>query len=346
MQKPSLGWQSWSPPFPSWHGFPRWDYSPFSVSSVVKDPPKPIKSNQPLRYWCSWYAYGWDTNSVKINQTLDVIKEFKLPFTHILIDDGWTTWGDWYTPTLKKFPNIISTVEQIKSKHLQAGLWFAPFLGNSKSQLFKNHPEWFIKYKGKYIQSLKTTPIWESFLPQQYLLNLELNEVRCYITNFIDLAVRKWGITLLKLDFLYAPYFDPNHNNDLVPHSQVTWLLSYIKRHYPKIKIIACGTPFDPAIGLADIIRISKDTALPPTIPNFINRFVYKKRVKMLSQKLNSLQLSQKFLHDPDVRIFALDTHSTRLIWGTIPTNIIGVGDNLTTLSRENLIKIKTWLSQ
>ena len=345
MQKPSLGWQSWSPPFPKWHGFPRWDYAPINARSYKLPRLNPSTPIPAIRYWCSWYAYGWNIDHKKISETLKIIKKHRLPFTHIIIDDGWTTWGDWLTPNPARFPHFATTISQIRAHHLQVGLWFAPFLASKKSQLFKQHPDWFVRYRGQYIQGLKTMPIWEWFLPQQYLLDFKLPQVKKYIKDFIDYAVKNWGVTLLKLDFLYAPYFDPHHNNDKIAHNQITWLFRYIKKNYPSVQTIACGAPFAPTIGLANIIRISKDTALPPELPYFLNRIIYAVRVKMLAHKLGALDKTQSVHFDPDVRKFSLDNHKTSPIWDTIPSNIQGVGDDLINLSLTTLKHLKQWLA-
>lgn len=345
MQKPSIGWQSWSPPFPAWHGFPRWDYPPLKIRPLNLPLRESHIISPKIRYWCSWYAYGWNISHVKIVQTLEIIKQHKLPLTHILIDDGWTTWGDWHSPTEARFSSLADTIAVIKSDKLKAGLWFAPFLADKQSKLFKDHSDWFVKYRGKPVQGLKTMPIWEWFLPQKYLLDFELPVVRKYITDFIDLAVNIWQIDLLKLDFLYAPYFNPNYKSDDIPHDQIVWLLRYIKTNYPKITIIACGAPFTPTVGLADIIRISKDTALPPEFPIIINKLIYTFRVKILARKLSVPNPLKNISFDPDIRRFSLDNKSTIAIWDAIPPNIQGVGDNLTNLSLITLEKLKKWLS-
>lgn len=345
MQKPSLGWQSWSPPFPVWHGFPRWDYSPFKSSQLQSTIQNLSNKVSEVRYWCSWYAYGWDINDSKINVTLDVIKKYRIPFTHILIDDGWTTWGDWSTPNQKRFPHFIDTVSKIHKNGLKAGLWFAPFLANKNSQIFKNHPEWFVTYKGKYIQGLKTIPIWEWFLPKQYLLNFELKEVQKYIKDFLDIAINKWEVDLLKLDFLYAPYFNSNLKSDFIPHNQIAWLLEYINKRYPKITTIACGAPFSPSINLASITRVSKDTALPPLAPKIINKIIYHSRVVMLSHKLDHSRELNLINLDPDVRLFSLDNLFTSTFWNSVSKKILGIGDDLTKLSSDQLKSLKIWLS-
>ena len=345
MKNISLGWQSWSPLIRKWHGFPLWDYNPLP-EKVRKYQVNKKSRAAAIKYWCSWYAHGWNITDTIIDATLHLIKQQELRFTHILIDDGWTTWGDWHSPELARFPNLAGTVKKIRSHKLQAGIWFAPFLASNKSRLFQEHPGWFIKHNGSLIQGMKTAPIWEPFLPKRYLLNFQLPPVRKYITTFIDRAVKEWGITLIKLDFLYAPYFNPHHSADDIPHNQVKWLLRYIKTNYPKIYVIACGAPFAPSLGIADSIRISKDTALPPPAPTLLNRFLYRSRVKMLAQKLKVLNHSPHFVADPDVRMFSLDTAFTRTIWDDIPANVFGVGDNLTTLSPGKLNQLKLWLNK
>lgn len=342
MEKPSLGWQSWSPPFPSLLPFPKWDYSPFEARALPQITKK-IKHIK-LKYWCSWYAYGWDINDFKIMETLRVIREQSLNFTHILIDDGWTTWGDWQRPNQARFPDITSTIQAIHKDHLKAGIWFAPFLANKNSLLYSNHPDWFIKYHNRPVQGLKTIPVWEWLIPQQYLLDLNKPAVKNYLTNFIDLAVKKWKVDLIKLDFLYAPYFNPNLTSDNISHNQVTWLLKYIKATYPKITTIACGAPFSSSLNYSDIIRISKDTALPPPFPNFINRLVYSSRVKMLAQKMLAAKFHKNLVTDPDVRMFSLDNISTNQVWDNHTFSCFGVGDNLTKLSQSNINILKKWL--
>ena len=343
MQKPTLGWQSWSPPYPTWHGFPRWDYSPYTTDLDHSN----LKSRRALKskiiYWCSWYGHDTKINDSIIKKTLSLIQKYELSFTHILIDDGWTTRGDWLSPDPTKFPDLKQTIDDIHEYKLKAGLWFSPFLADSGSDLYQSQPDWFVKHKNKPVQGLKTMPVWESLIPQRYLLNFDLPEVKNYTKKYLKQAVEKWGVDLIKLDFLYAPYFDPNHDSPIVPTSHLTWLLSYIKDEYPKVETIACGAPFKESSELVDVIRVSKDTALPPFVPTFINRLVYYGRVNMLKETLLA-DLPPKLNLDPDVRMFSLDSPQTAKFWDTIQTPVIGVGDNLLKLSDSQLNQLKIWL--
>lgn len=343
MQKPTLGWQSWSPPYQTWHGLPRWDYSPFPHDFDQKK----LKSSRPIKrkiiYWCSWYAHATHINDQIIAQTTQLIKRNKLPISHLLIDDGWTTWGDWLYPDPVKFPDLKTTIKRIHQSGYKVGLWFSPFLAGSSSMLYKNHPEWFVKYRNRPVQGLKVMPVWESILPKRYLLNFSLPEVQSYTKEYLKQTIEFWGIDLLKLDFLYAPYFNPNHSSHHIPAKHLKWLLTYIKKQYPKVQTIACGAPFKESSSLVDVIRVSKDTALPPYVPNVINRFIYNNRIKMLKETLKS-ELPPLLNLDPDVRMFNLDTLQTNCFWDTIQTPVIGIGDNLLSLNNQQIDNVKIWL--
>jgi hypothetical protein len=158
-----------------------------------------------------------------------------------------------------------------------------------------------------------------------------------------QVAIVDWGIDLLKLDFLYAPYFNPNHSSHHVPAKQIKWLLSYVKKQYPKVQTIACGAPFQESSSLVDMIRVSKDTALPPYVPSIINRVIYNDRIKLLKETLKS-ELPPLLNLDPDVRMFHLDSPQTRNFWDTIQTPVVGTGDNLLELSNKNINSIQVWL--
>lgn len=343
MQKPTLGWQSWSPPYPKWHGLPHWDYSPLPPNRSVSNyqSSRPLKSL--IRYWCSWYAYGDSVNSELILQTASYIEQNQLSFTHLLLDDGWCLWGDWLTPDPTKFTNLKKTLQEVKKTGLCVGLWFAPFLADRTSQLFKLHPEYFVRHHDHPVQGFRIMPIWDHLIRQRYLLNLDHPSVRQHLKNFLQLAIETWGVDLLKLDFLYAPYFNPNLQDSQAAHRQLNWLLTHIKKYYPQVQTIACGAPFVDCHNQVDAIRISKDTALPPVTPHLFNKIVYHTRVHMLSQALQA-DISPKLNLDPDVRMFTLDTSFTNKFWDSLSTPLIGIGDNLLSYNTHQRQAAKVWL--
>jgi alpha-galactosidase len=114
-----------------------------------------------------------------------------------IIDDGWQdSYGDWGID-YKKFPNGLKPViDYIKSLGMKPGLWVSVGSASSKSNVFKQHPEWFARDKNGNFANLH--------------IDNASDEIRsaCYSTGWKDyikgvllkLAV-DYGLEYLKLDF-------------------------------------------------------------------------------------------------------------------------------------------------
>lgn len=345
MKSSTLGWQSWSSNYSFWTRYLKWGSAP-----VIQHKTRKInvidggKLKRKIRYWCSWYAFGQDISHEKIMKVIDIIGMHNLKISHVIVDDGWTRWGDWHTPDINKFPNMKSTVENISKASLRSGLWFAPFLASKRSLLYKLHPNWFIRHRGKLVNGVNVHPTIDWLLPKKYLLDFSLVKVRKYMTSFIDLAVVKWKVKLLKIDFLYAIYFDPRYKNDQKAHNTIKWLLTYIKKTYPKVIVVASAAPYSPTVGIADVIRIHLDNVFPPIVPSIINKFVYRYQIDCLRYKLSKIILPKSMATDPDVRMIDFDNRVTENFWSQVDKQVLGVGDDLLKLSREKILKLKEWL--
>ena len=293
---------------------------------------------KPLGYWCSWYAFGEDISADKIHQQAKLARRLHLPIDTIMIDDGWTAWGDWQQVDQKKFPKGIGDLaEKIKALNFQPGLWLAPFLVSPKAQLLREHPEFFVRdQNGKLVNGFRSFPPLDHFIYRKYLLDFRHKAVQAYIYDSLDQIIQNWGISVLKLDFLYAPYFNPHLQNASQASTQVKQLLRYIRKKYPHIFVTACGCPFADAQGLVDSIRISKDSTAPPPHATWIRRLLYHKSMRSLEKKLHMPWLWRGLYPDPDVQMFALDTTETRKILNTLDDTFVrGYGDDLREVKRE-----------
>ncbi len=265
-----LGWQSFSPPqttFP--HGNYWWDNCP---TPTVPHKPGFLTPKPSLSYWCSWNTFGPYINEQKVIQAAKHNRDV------ILIDDGWTTWGDWSTPNSNRFPRgIANVVADVHSTGKKVGIWVAPYLASPTSSVFRSHRDWFHA----------SAPHIPSLTFRRHLLRYENQEVKKYIRTTIQKFVEEWKVDLIKLDFLFAPYFAPGLTNDSAPHEEVSNLLTFIHKKYPHIYTIACGVPLEAAIGRADYIRISRDSTIPVLryIPG-VNMLVHWHRHKLLEEKL------------------------------------------------------------
>lgn len=333
MQKPSLGWQSWSPPFPSWHGFPRWDYNPLS-DSIAPNPAQPVKlQKSAISLWCTWHQ-----NGLNIDENLVLTQAQKLTYhsyvpQYILIDDGWCGWGDWTTPQHSKFPHGIPFLsKELSQLGYQTGLWISPFLVDPGSNLAKLHLDWIVKNKnGKPFNGFVSYPLLQNFNPK-YLLDATNPAVMTYLQDSLDTIIRSWGITLLKLDHLYAPYFAPIPSiAKSAPHILES-LFTYLQKNHPRVYTIACGCPFDVAQNRVDSIRLSKDINSPRlrSIP-LLNHLFYLKRKKLLNQKLATAKAlpTLPFGLDPDVAINQQDAQKYYALWRSGIIRVFGLGYNL-----------------
>jgi len=150
---------------------------------------------KPTFVYNTWHPFGKEINEKLVIELAKAaaaagMKEF-------VIDDGWQdSYGDWGID-YKKFPNGLKPVfDYIKSLGMKPGLWVSVGSASSKSNVFKQHPEWFARDKNGNFANLH--------------IDQAVDEIRsaCYSTGWKDyikdvllkLAV-DYGLEYLKLDF-------------------------------------------------------------------------------------------------------------------------------------------------
>ena len=344
------GWQSWSvrtkPRFP----FPHRNYAPSSDKSlveleIIKKPKAKIFG------WCSWYAYGSSISEQKIISQAKHIYKHKeiLPLEYILIDDGWTLWGDWNKINSKKFPNGFAYLnEQLSSMNLKGGIWVAPFLVSPKSQIFKTKKEWLVRSKNKFLEGFKLIhPRIDSHLPyKKYVLDIKNPEVRKYLTTSIEDLINKNNFQLLKLDYLYAPYFDPNLKAEEAT-SLLKDFLKQIRKNHPDLHIIGSGLPLIPAVGNVDSMRIGPDIIIPhlDRIP-LVSKIINTTKVHAAIRAIRNRYWTSDFWNiDPDVFVCRKSLNISSGLLLKLQKEIVRangnifLGDNLIELPEKRLKK-------
>lgn len=344
------GWQSWSTGkkrrfklFINRHFPPEKDATVILPTEVNLDRKK-------IHGWCSWYAFFNKITDTKILTQAKFIAEHReeFPLECILIDDGWTLWGDWDRLDKKKFPHGLSSLsKKINNLGLKTGIWLAPFLVHPKSALFKTHPDWVVKKGRRHVEGLMFSyPFLDRFMPfKKYILDISNMEVIKFLNNSIDRLVEK-GFTLFKLDFLYAPYFYTKRTPEETSQLLRSFLLGIKKRH-SNVHIIGCGLPLVPAVGVVDSMRVGPDNITPnvdriPLIGKIVNTYKLKKAIKTINRR--------KFTHnywniDPDAFICRKslgisEKHIINLQKIIMETNgNIFLGDDLTKLPKERVEK-------
>lgn len=149
--------------------------------------------------WCSWYYYFSKITEQDVQENLEYLKAHKAeyPLEYFQIDDGYQrTPGDWTQPS-PQFPNGIEhAVKMIASYGFKPGLWFAPFMVCSDSELYRKHPEYLLHdAEGKILHPIK----WRG--SDAAFLDCTRTDVQEHLTNLFR-QVRSWGCVYIKLDFM------------------------------------------------------------------------------------------------------------------------------------------------
>nr|OGC90898.1 MAG: hypothetical protein A2V48_01970 [Candidatus Amesbacteria bacterium RBG_19FT_COMBO_48_16] len=331
-----IGWQSWSDCARPHRKSPPRYHSPHHKNVTQVHTPQPIRPRfPPPTGWCSWHYFGPYINEQIILDQAKASVDLNLNLDYILIDDGWTTWGDWHTPDLRRFPHGLKwLVKQIKSLGLKAGLWWAPLLAKSSSKLFHRHPDWFIPN----LEGTQVSPLDTFIRHKRRVLDLENPQVAKYLKSVLDFFT-DCGFKLLKSDYLYAFYFNPKFKSSQIPDSLLHQLLAVI--YQLPLFSVACGCPLAPAVGVVDAMRISEDINIPHLKHLWpVNRLIHASRLRHLESNLKSRFSTRQLWHlDPDAFICHPAhglTHHQVLRLQTLINRANGLkflGDNLALLS-------------
>ncbi|MCF7797917.1 MAG: alpha-galactosidase [Lentisphaeria bacterium] len=210
--------------------------------------------------WSSWYEYYTKISPAELSLNAERISQFpELGATCFQIDDGYQqAVGDWLQPA-KGFPPTMAELAQgIGDKGLKPGIWLAPFMATTRSELFRDHPGWFLRNeRGKFVDC-GYNPNWGG---RTRALDLTHPEALAWLYNLF-VAFRAVGFVFFKLDFLFAGLrkghrFDPQQS----PLEAYRDAMATIRRAVGEESyILGCGAPLGASIGHVDSMRISADT--------------------------------------------------------------------------------------
>jgi len=210
--------------------------------------------------WCSWYYYFQGISEDEAIANLDYLAEHRgaIPVDFVQIDDGYQAEiGDWLT-TNEKFPHGMKWLaDQIHERGFKAGLWLAPFLAGAKSQLFAEHPEWFVKFS-----TGEPAIAIDNWNQPCYALDLTHPEVQAWAANVFRTILDDWGYDYVKIDFIYAAAVDGKRHDPNVTRAQAYRRgLDIVREAAGDRFVLACGNPMGPSVGLVDAARIGPDVA-------------------------------------------------------------------------------------
>ncbi len=304
--------------------------------------------------WCSWYYYFFRVTESDVLENLEWLRGHReeLPLEYFQIDDGYQpTPGDWLLPS-ERFPKGPEYIlRKIAEAGFKPGLWVAPFMVCSDSQLFKAHPEFLIhNAEGEILFPIK----WRGV--EAAILDCSRDDVCAWLRDLFA-TLKQWGCTYAKLDFLMYESCVAGG----VYHNPQCTRAQALRRGLQAIRsgtgedmfILGCSHILGPAVGIVDGGRIGTDItprwrredkpgAEAPSVPNVCRNIINR---RYMHRKL--------WLNDPDVLIVREDnislTEAERRLWFTaiwLVGGMLLLSDRFSTLSPEQIQLIKTQLTK
>lgn len=260
-----------------------------------------------LTGYSSWYNRYQNISAASVAEDLEGYRQVLPKGSLFQIDDGWEPFvGDWMETDPKKFPDGLAPfVEKSHESGLLAGLWLAPLVCETKSKIYREHPDWLLKTDG---QSWYCGCNWSGF----YALDIDNPQVQDYLRRVFERVFDTWHFDLVKLDFLYA--VAPFGNERESRAARMGRAMKLLRQWCGDKLILGCGVPLMPCFGVVDYCRIGCDVSLSWDDKWFM-RLLHRERISTRQSIDNTVfrrQLNGRaFGNDPDV--FLLREENCRL---------------------------------
>ena len=217
-------------------------------------------ARKPPAGWCSWYCHGAAVSELDVLAAACALaaRRADFPARVVQIDSGYQRRdGDWTGALADGWPSpLADTAAAIRERGLEAGLWTAPFHAAPESELFRAHPDWFVRGRDGAPLLVRgfTSPLWGT-------LDASRPDVRAHLAETFR-TLRAWGFSYFKLDALGfaipdGVFADPA----ATPVSAFRAGLAAIREAVPDAWILGCGAHHLATLGLADANRMGSDTA-------------------------------------------------------------------------------------
>ncbi len=208
--------------------------------------------NSKISMWRSFGRYGNDVTCKDIMKNLDSICENNIDYDIIQIDGGYeANLGDWMESS-KGFPDGLKFVaDKIKEKGYIPGIWVAPFICSSKSNIYKKNKEWLLKNS----QNTEVIAGRDSSLGGKvYALDIQNENFKDYLKNVFD-YLKECGFEFINVDCVYASCMIPGNgkNRGMI----LSEAISYIEEISKGSKVMLSGSPLVNAFKKVDYCSVS-----------------------------------------------------------------------------------------
>lgn len=211
--------------------------------------------------WCSWYAYYADVTERDIHANLQQMEDYLPDLEWVLLDDGYQAFmGDWLTPSAKFPSGIKQVITDIRAKGKKPAIWLAPFIAQPESQLFRQHPDWFVRHADGHLLKAEEITYGGWRCTPWYLLDTSHPEVQDHLTQVVKTMREEWGVELFKLDANYWGALKGHRYIQGITSVEAYRLgMQAIAKGAGEAWLLGCNAPMWPSLGLVDAMRVSDD---------------------------------------------------------------------------------------
>jgi alpha-galactosidase len=297
-------------------------------------------SHPPLRFpappsgWCSWYCFGPKVTAKQVLDNLDVIARTIPGLKYIQIDDGYQpAMGDWLLTGAAFGGGVQDVLKQIRARGFEPAIWVAPFIAEKDSQLFQEHPDWFVRdVDGNPLRADKVTfGGWRR--GPWYALDGTHPEALRHLERVFGVMRRDWGCTYFKLD---ANFWGAIHGGRF-HDPRATRVLAYrrgmeaVRRGAGDAFLLGCNHPIWPSLGLVHGSRSSND----------IKRTWARVAGTARQNLLRNWQNGRLWWNDPDAVVLMGDLPENEFLFHATAIHATGgmllSGDDLTRITPERM---------
>ncbi|ARV72328.1 glycoside hydrolase family 36 protein [Vibrio campbellii] len=211
--------------------------------------------------WCSWYAYYADVTEGNVLENVECMQDNLAELEWVLLDDGYQAFmGDWLTPSDKFSGGVKELIHNIRAKGKRPAIWMAPFIAQPESEIFKKHPDWFVRHEDGDLLKAEDVTYGGWRCTPWYILDTSNPEVQDHLTHVVSVMREEWGVELFKLDANYWGTLKGKRSQ-----SGVTGVEAYrmgmeaIAKGAEDAWLLGCNAPMWPSLGLVDAMRVSDD---------------------------------------------------------------------------------------
>lgn len=223
--------------------------------------------------WASWDYYAYKFSALDIYENSEIIKQLAPATNLIQIDAGWYAQRGDFAVSRADLPGGMKEVaDRIKAAGMIPGAWIDGFRANTDSEVFKNHPEYFLHDQDGNIIVQVRRP--EGPDRDRVYIDYSHPGAREHMAECIRVITKEMGIPYLKIDFmrlgLNQEILQANPKfKSIKPYDPTITDVERMRMGLqtmrevagPDIYILGCSAVFGPCIGFVDGMRTGGDVS-------------------------------------------------------------------------------------